>query len=77
MPETTRGTDASGAGMREGMAEATRLTRAGRLEEATALIQRTLGGGISPALSRPRRRQRRGARLRSLCRAPSPGECHR
>jgi poly(hydroxyalkanoate) depolymerase family esterase len=34
--------------MQEGMAEATRLTRAGRLEEATALIQRTLGGGISP-----------------------------
>ena len=27
-----------------GMAEATRLTRAGRLNEATALIQRTLGG---------------------------------
>jgi hypothetical protein len=30
------------------MAEATQLTCAGRLEEATALIQRTLGGGISP-----------------------------
>ena len=29
--------------MRAGMAEATRLTRAGRLAEATALIQRTLG----------------------------------
>lgn len=28
-----------------GMAEATRLTREGRLAEATALIQRTLGGG--------------------------------
>jgi poly(hydroxyalkanoate) depolymerase family esterase len=48
MPETTRGTEARDAGMQEGMAEATRLTRAGRLEEATALIQRTLGGGISP-----------------------------
>jgi len=48
MPETTRGTEARGAGMQGGMAEATRLTRAGRLEEATALIQRTLGGGISP-----------------------------
>jgi len=30
------------------MAEATRLTRAGRLAEATALIQRALGGGVSP-----------------------------
>jgi hypothetical protein len=29
--------------MRSGMAEATRLTRAGRVLEATALIQRTLG----------------------------------
>src|SRR6266487_1506778 len=29
--------------MQEGMAEATRLTRAGRLAEATATIQRTLG----------------------------------
>ena len=47
MPNTTRGTEARGAGLQEGMAEATRLTRAGRLEEATALIQRTLGGGIS------------------------------
>ena len=31
-----------------GMAEATRLTREGRLAEATALIQRTLGGGHVP-----------------------------
>lgn len=31
-----------------GMAEATRLTRAGRLQEATALIQRTLGNGTAP-----------------------------
>src|SRR5579859_7523997 len=31
------------------MAEATRLTRAGRLAEATALIQRTLGGMSAPA----------------------------
>ncbi len=32
------------AGMQEGMAEATRLTNAGRLSEATAAIQRALGG---------------------------------
>ena len=31
------------------MAEATRLTRAGRLAEATNLIQRTLGGMSAPA----------------------------
>ena len=31
--------------MNSGLAEATRLTRAGSLAEATALIQRTLGGG--------------------------------
>jgi poly(hydroxyalkanoate) depolymerase family esterase len=35
--------------MQAGMAEATRLTREGRLEEATALIQRTLGGAFVPA----------------------------
>jgi len=34
--------------MQRGMAEATRLTREGRLAEATALIQRTLGGGFPP-----------------------------
>ena len=34
-----------------GMAEATRLTSEGRLAEATALIQRTLGGTFSPATS--------------------------
>lgn len=34
--------------MQNGMAEATRLTREGRLSEATALIQRTLGGGFFP-----------------------------
>lgn len=33
--------------VRNGMAEATRLTREGRLAEATALIQQTLGGGFS------------------------------
>jgi poly(hydroxyalkanoate) depolymerase family esterase len=35
--------------MREGMLEATRLTRAGRLLEATAAIQRTLRGVRAPA----------------------------
>lgn len=34
--------------MQAAMAEATRLTRAGRLAEATALIQRTLGGMSNP-----------------------------
>ena len=33
------------------MAEATRLTRAGRLQEATALIQQTLGAAPTPAAS--------------------------
>ncbi|HZY56733.1 MAG TPA: hypothetical protein VFE09_02920, partial [Rubrobacteraceae bacterium] len=37
--------------MQEGMAEAMRLTREGRLAEATAVIQRTLGGGFTPASS--------------------------
>jgi hypothetical protein len=41
-------TAARGAGMQEQMDEATWLTRAGRLDEATALIQRAQGGGISP-----------------------------
>lgn len=35
------------------MAEATRLVRAGRLTDATGLIQRTLGGGSGPTASRP------------------------
>lgn len=36
--------------MRAGMAEATRLTQAGKLLEATALIQRTLRGALAPDL---------------------------
>jgi len=35
--------------MQAAMAEATHLTRTGRLAEATALIQRTLGGMSAPA----------------------------
>src|SRR5215211_96144 len=35
--------------MHSGMAEATRLTRQGRLDEATAAIQRALGGTFVPA----------------------------
>ncbi len=37
--------------MQAGMEEATRLTREGRLAEATAVIQRTLGGTFSPTAS--------------------------
>ena len=37
--------------MQDGMAEATRLTRAGRLSEAMAVIQRTLRG--MPTTHRP------------------------
>lgn len=37
--------------MQDGMAEATRLTREGRLSEATAAIQRALGGTFAPVAS--------------------------
>ena len=37
----------------DGMAEATRLTREGRLAEATAAIQRALGGQLSPEMYSP------------------------
>ena len=50
MPNTTRGNtkEPESMGMQDGMGEATRLTNAGRLMEATELIQRTLGspGGV-------------------------------
>ena len=60
MPDTPRETAARGAGMQEEMAEVTRLTRAGRLDEATALIQRALGGGISPGAPAGSRQATRG-----------------
>ena len=37
--------------MQAGMAEATRLTHEGRLAEATAVIQRALGGTYIPVVS--------------------------
>jgi len=40
--------------MQDDMAEATRLTRGGRLAEATALIQRALGRGPGPTETPPR-----------------------
>jgi poly(hydroxyalkanoate) depolymerase family esterase len=39
--------------MQNGMAEATRLTHQGRLDEATAAIQRALGGTFAPAQEGP------------------------
>ena len=44
MPNYTKKATMPNPGMQEGMAEATRLTNAGRLSEATAAIQRALGG---------------------------------
>jgi hypothetical protein len=37
--------------MQAGMAETTQLTHEGRLAEATAVIQRALGGTYAPAVS--------------------------
>ena len=62
MPDATKETTARGVGMQEELAEATRLTRAGQLAEATALIQRALGGGTSPeAFTVPTQTPRREA----------------
>ena len=44
--------------MQDDMAEATRLTRGGRLAEATALIQRALGRRSGPTETPPRPRPR-------------------
>jgi poly(hydroxyalkanoate) depolymerase family esterase len=54
--------------MKDEMAEATRLTRSGRLAEATALIKRTLGATTSGAVDNPTRPPRRGGY------APPPGD---
>ncbi len=74
--------------MQTGMVEATRLTREGRLAEATALIQHTLGGEFAPPeapeepietarralneASRPTAPSRPGPTEHGLRRAPSP-----
>lgn len=44
MPNYAKKTTMPTSGLQEGMAEATRLTNAGKLSEATAAIQRALGG---------------------------------
>ena len=57
--------------MRDEMAEATRLTRSGRLAEATALIQRTLGGPTGEAVDNPEHPPEESATLPH--RGPRPG----
>ena len=57
--------------MRDEMAEATRLTRSGRLAEATALIQRTLGGPTGEAVDNPEHPAEESATLPH--RGPRPG----
>jgi poly(hydroxyalkanoate) depolymerase family esterase len=60
--------------MQAGMAEATRLTREGRLDEATAVIQNTLGGRFAPpdAPEEPVASARRAANEAPQPTAPSP-----
>ncbi len=48
--------------MHPGIAEATRLTQQGRLDEATAAIQRALGGTFAPAAQEDTRRHGRADR---------------
>lgn len=48
MPNPAQTTQHASPDMQEGMAEATRLTRSGRLTEATALIQHLLGNPNAP-----------------------------
>ncbi len=74
--------------MQDGMAEATRLTREGRLAEATAVIQRTLGGTfvpvsppvpptISPPRSPPCATEGRTVHLESPLPGSPSGPCRR
>ncbi len=51
MPNHARKSTTHTPGMQEGMAEATRLTNAGRLSEATAAIQRALGSPLGGTLA--------------------------
>ena len=57
-------------GLHPDMLEATRLTRAGRITEATALLQRVLRGGTVPELD-PLRPARPRMRLPDAARASS------
>jgi poly(hydroxyalkanoate) depolymerase family esterase len=53
MPNYTKKPTMPASGMQEGMAEATRLTNAGRLSEATAAIQRALGVSLADDMPGP------------------------
>jgi poly(hydroxyalkanoate) depolymerase family esterase len=60
--------------MRAGIAEALRLTLAGRLNEATATIQRTLGGPAAPKVPQdaPRTTDHSMPRVEARAAAPAP-----
>ena len=60
--------------MRDEMAEATRLTRSGRLTEATALIKRTLGAHRRGCGPEPRRHAPSEAPAASATRRPGDAD---